>query len=179
MNILAKIGDWVKVHQKDVFLVFCMISISVISYNMGKIGALKKTPVTIIEGQEQKADVYSATGVKNTAAKSSAAPILDKRVVVSKNSDKYHFTWCSGAKRIKEENKIWFATREAAAYGVIAVLTALVAGWRPPARLLHRAHRRRNALAALPRRHGMVRGRLVGLMSRASGRPGVGGVRAL
>ena len=114
MNIVSKIGDWVKVHQKDVFLVFCIVLISFISYNLGRIGALKKTPVTITDGQQQKADVYSATGVKNTSVKATTAPVLDKRVVVSKNSDKYHFTWCSGAKRIKEENKIWFADESAA-----------------------------------------------------------------
>lgn len=31
-------------------------------------------------------------------------------LVGSKNSDKYHFPWCSGAQRIKDENKIWFAS---------------------------------------------------------------------
>lgn len=29
--------------------------------------------------------------------------------VGSKNGTKYHAPWCSGAKQIKEENKIWFA----------------------------------------------------------------------
>ena len=91
-----------------------MILVSIVSYNMGRIGALKKTPITIMDGQDQKADVYSAIGVKKTSVNPSVAPVLDKRVVVSKNSDKYHFTWCSGAKRIKEENKIWFADESAA-----------------------------------------------------------------
>ena len=30
--------------------------------------------------------------------------------VGSKNGTKYHYPWCSGAERIKEENKIWFQT---------------------------------------------------------------------
>ena len=96
-------------HQKDIFLAFCIVLISIISFNLGKIGALKKTPITITPGQSQ-ADVYSAVGDKDTA-ENPAKPqaVIDRRVVVSKNSDKYHFTWCSGAKRIKEENKIWFA----------------------------------------------------------------------
>ncbi|PIR41507.1 MAG: hypothetical protein COV31_01390 [Candidatus Yanofskybacteria bacterium CG10_big_fil_rev_8_21_14_0_10_46_23] len=38
-----------------------------------------------------------------------STPALDLRVVVSKNSTKYHFLWCSGSKSIKEENKIYFA----------------------------------------------------------------------
>lgn len=34
--------------------------------------------------------------------------------VASKNSTKYHLPSCSGAKRIKEENKVWFNSKEEA-----------------------------------------------------------------
>ena len=114
MNILSKILNFVKLRQKDIFMVFCMVLISVISFNLGKIGALKKTPITIMPGQGQ-ADVYNAISDKNpTTPKNTQVQVIDRRVVVSKNSDKYHFTWCSGAKRIKEENKLWFETEAAA-----------------------------------------------------------------
>ncbi|MBI2100907.1 MAG: hypothetical protein HYT47_02725 [Candidatus Vogelbacteria bacterium] len=36
------------------------------------------------------------------------------QVVGSKNGSKYHYPWCSGAERIKEENKIWFFSAAAA-----------------------------------------------------------------
>jgi hypothetical protein len=106
MNILTKILIWVKARQKEFFLAFCMLLIAFIGYNLGKLNALTKTPISIIDGQ---ADVYSA-GTKEATDR----PVLDKRVVASKNSDKYHFSWCSGAKRIKEENKLWFETEAAA-----------------------------------------------------------------
>ncbi len=32
------------------------------------------------------------------------------QIVGSKNGNKYHYPWCPGAQRIKEENKIWFAS---------------------------------------------------------------------
>ena len=35
--------------------------------------------------------------------------------VASKTGTKYHLPGCSGAKRIKEENKVWFETKEQAA----------------------------------------------------------------
>jgi hypothetical protein len=35
--------------------------------------------------------------------------------VASKSGTKYHLPDCSGAKRIKEENKVWFETKEQAA----------------------------------------------------------------
>lgn len=112
MNILTKLLTRVKEHQKDIFLAFCIALIALIGYNLGKINALQKTPINITDGE---ADVYTAVGDKDTAedpAKPKA--VIDRRVVVSKNSDKYHFTWCSGAKRIKEENKLWFENEAAA-----------------------------------------------------------------
>jgi methylphosphotriester-DNA--protein-cysteine methyltransferase len=32
--------------------------------------------------------------------------------VASKSGTKYHLPWCPGAKQIKEDNKIWFDTKE-------------------------------------------------------------------
>lgn len=45
-----------------------------------------------------------------------AAPGLPAggEVVASKSGTKYYFPWCGTVKRIKEENKVWFASREAA-----------------------------------------------------------------
>lgn len=34
--------------------------------------------------------------------------------VASKSGKKYHLPWCPGVKQIKEENKIWFKTKEEA-----------------------------------------------------------------
>lgn len=36
----------------------------------------------------------------------------DKNFVASISGTKYHLPSCSGAKRIKEENKVWFSTKE-------------------------------------------------------------------
>ena len=107
-NILAKIIQTVKNRQKDIFLGLCLILISTISFNLGRINALNKTPIKIT-GQ---ANVYQAT-IGNQAVnnpKNTPTQPKDPRVVVSKASTtkKYHFTWCPGAKQIKESNKLWF-----------------------------------------------------------------------
>ena len=39
---------------------------------------------------------------------------LQGKYVASKNGKSYHFPWCSGARSIKEENKIWFNSKEEA-----------------------------------------------------------------
>src|SRR5690606_22759248 len=36
------------------------------------------------------------------------------KYVASKTGSKYHLPWCGGAKQIKEENKVWFQTKEEA-----------------------------------------------------------------
>lgn len=108
MNILSKIAERVKYYQKDIFLGVCIVMVSLISFNLGRINALHKTPIKITG----EANVYQAT-VGNSVLnikKSAPAQPKDLRVVVSKASTtkKYHFTWCAGAKQIKETNKIWF-----------------------------------------------------------------------
>jgi len=120
--MLTKLTNLVKLHQKDIFLVSCIVLISAISFNLGKINAVRKIPISIssgLPGQGQsnqgQADIYSTINNKEQATTGTTQnQIIDRRVVASKNSDKYHFTWCSGAKQIKEENKIWFENEAAA-----------------------------------------------------------------
>jgi hypothetical protein len=108
MNILAKIISTVKSYQKDIFLGFCIVLISVISFNIGRINALHKTPLKITG----EASIYQATAGTSLLNSSKQTPIQpkDPRVVASKASTtkKYHFTYCPGAKQIKETNKLWF-----------------------------------------------------------------------
>ena len=118
--MIAKLMDFVKSNQHALFLGGCMILIALTSFNIGRIYALQKTPLAITDAQE--ANTYRATAPQPLSEQGTQpAPIVprDTRVVASKNSDKYHFTWCSGAKRIKEENKLWFNTEaEAIAQGL-------------------------------------------------------------
>ena len=120
-NMLSKMTNFVKRFQYDIFLGSCVILISVISYNLGQINSLKKTPITLNEDSDLKADIYQATETKTTGGQNIQNTKynipdtkLDTRVVVSKNSDKYHYSWCSGAKRIKPENQIWFTSAQEA-----------------------------------------------------------------
>jgi len=120
-KILSKLGHIVKSRQYEVFLGSCVILISVISYNLGQINSLKKTPISVKESTNLKADIFNATTNKVRPPTSNLPPPkLDTRVVVSKNSDKYHYSWCSGGKRIKPENQVWFnSAQEAESKGYV------------------------------------------------------------
>ena len=104
-----------------------MVFVAIIGYNIGHIRALHKTPITL----NQNADIYTNSGARGkgqgvaqrTGNIGTGAVLSDPRVVVSKKSKTkvYHHTWCSGAARIKEENKLWFETSiaaEAAGYSL-------------------------------------------------------------
>jgi|SRR3989344_3743209 len=113
--MLSKFLNLIKSHQHHLFLAACIGLISVISYNLGQINSLKKTPVSVKESANLKADIFDATINKAQSPTSNLPPPkLDTRVVVSKNSDKYHYGWCSGAKRIKPKNQIWFNSAQEA-----------------------------------------------------------------
>lgn len=43
-----------------------------------------------------------------------AVPAATGKYVASKSGTKYHLPTCSGAKRIKDENKVWFQSKEEA-----------------------------------------------------------------
>ena len=118
--MLAKFLNLIKSNQYSIFLAFSIGLFSFISYNLGQIDALQQTPIKIVEGggskagsNNLKADIYSATQTE-TLNNKVETKVLDTRVVASKNSDKYHYTWCAGAKKIKEENKVWFSSAEEA-----------------------------------------------------------------
>ena len=83
MNILAKIIDAVKKYQKDIFLGFCVVLISVISFNIGRINALHKTPIKITG----ESNVYRATIANSTLKNKTSIPAQPKepRVVASKS----------------------------------------------------------------------------------------------
>lgn len=77
----------------------------------------------ISENEDSKQGVFIDKGnihIQNTKDKNINTVNTGGTVVASKNSDKYHFPWCSGAVRISEENKIWFSSiKEARAKGYI------------------------------------------------------------
>jgi hypothetical protein len=66
---------------------------------------------------ENKKSLQIENFVENTALIGDFSPEnnnIKGNYVASKTGSKYHLPWCSGAQTIKEENKIWFETKEEA-----------------------------------------------------------------
>ena len=119
--------------NEKAFSIALLVAIASASFGMGRVSNLvtgedvtSKTP----DIQETASAILSSEPALNTIAPKVSTkeetPIEQKIsapqqatdtkgvYVASKNGTKYHLPWCSGAKNIKEENKVWFASKEEA-----------------------------------------------------------------
>ena len=103
-----KVKEWCVENRTDLFIAGIIFLTSLSSFGLGRLSVDLKPapPISIIDTAaildsvpNQPADIGNNT---------------DKKVFASRTGSTYYYAWCSGAKRIKEENKIWFATKEAA-----------------------------------------------------------------
>ena len=70
------------------------------------------------KGQGGGFEVQNVLGTSTLPAAAVAAPESAPQLpaggqyVASKSGTRYYLPWCSGAKQIKEENKVWFTSKE-------------------------------------------------------------------
>ena len=131
-SMLSEILETIK---KNLFLIFLIALISLLSFQLGRISKEASQPIkiekaSVLEIQNSK---FKDQNLSNTETESGGVGQIDFRaksiqeldrspdsiefrVVVSKKStsNKYHFLWCPGAKQIKEENKIFFNSEQEA-----------------------------------------------------------------
>lgn len=99
MPSIREFGDFGKRYlTREIAFAIILILVGLASFGLGRLSVLSdgKQPVRIEYGEQGA----SPSMVKNGA------------VVGSKNGSKYHLPWCSGAQRIKEENKVYFDSIE-------------------------------------------------------------------
>lgn len=74
----------------------------------------------VLTGQDTREGEVQIGQLKLTNTLPAAAKVPETTMsaggqyVASRTGKSYHLPWCGGAKQIKEENKIYFATKEAA-----------------------------------------------------------------
>ena len=64
--------------------------------------------------QESKVTKEAEVKEKEETSPEDAEVLTPGKYVASKSGSKYHLPRCGGAKQIKEENKVWFETKEEA-----------------------------------------------------------------
>lgn len=145
------VKNWFSDNQADVVLIFGVILVAMISFGLGRLTVTQTTkePVVIenqragvLDNVEQNLNQDNAGQNTNNEKSSSSAnqksdaASSEKGIIVaSKNGTKYHWPWCSWAKKIKPENQAWFSSEaEAKAAGYepcAAFYTQAPAGYKP------------------------------------------------
>jgi hypothetical protein len=93
------------IENKDIFIALLIIFIATASFGLGRLSKI----------DENKKSLQIENFIENTALIGDFSPEnnnIKGNYVASKTGSKYHLPWCSGAQTIKEENKIWFETKE-------------------------------------------------------------------
>lgn len=123
MNI-ADIGEWGKAKlalvPPQTAVVLILVLSSTASFGLGVLaGRDMASPGALVpvEVGQRGLEVLDASGVQvapGALPAAAAAPILGTPghgYVASKSGSKYYLPTCSGVGRIKEENKVWYATK--------------------------------------------------------------------
>lgn len=93
-----------------------ILLVALLAFGLGRLSVLYggEGEFEIIYPSELKGSVLGTSTDNLTPLRSSLEAPAHGGYVASKTGAKYHLPWCSGAQRIKEENKIYFETKEAA-----------------------------------------------------------------
>ena len=114
--------------RTDIVLILIIVVSTVLSFVLGRMsvqGSISKTPntptqtATVTAGADSLSEINNQSQIKNTQTNVQEQTVIPSvniqgAYVASKSGTKYHLPWCGSAKQIKEENKIWFATKEEA-----------------------------------------------------------------
>jgi hypothetical protein len=94
----------------SILLSILIITVSSLSFYLGRLSVADAPVGAMGETESQSATAISGTDI------SGPTELVDESgaYVASKSGTKYHLPWCTGAKQIKESNKIWFETKEEA-----------------------------------------------------------------
>jgi hypothetical protein len=111
-DFMNKIKDKIGIDKTAILYLFIIVGVGISSFFLGRITTENnlnsndiKSDISIIE----KVDLKEKEN-KEFDTIPEVREVKEKLFVASKNGKMYYTIGCSGAKRIKEENQIWFAT---------------------------------------------------------------------
>lgn len=107
---------------EGVLTLLVVLFVCIASFGLGYIAGKDAGREGIVIQQRPKAEIehvqesLSASAGQAIVSTPEEIPALSAggQYVASKKGTKYHLPWCAGAKSMKEENKIWFNSKEEA-----------------------------------------------------------------
>jgi len=114
-EIINKIkqGTDILVNNKTIFVIFLVVLTALCSFGLGRLSKIEdnQTPLVIKTPTPTNNNLAQ---ISQSSVENQTTQVLGGKYVASKNGNKYHAPWCSGAQRIKAENQIWFNSKEEA-----------------------------------------------------------------
>ncbi|TSC76736.1 MAG: hypothetical protein G01um101433_704 [Parcubacteria group bacterium Gr01-1014_33] len=113
-------------YKTDLFTATVIFLVGMGGFGLGRLSAVlpekKEIRITNNESPEetspdptgQARSTNEEKGVTAASVRNESALLIKGKFVASKSGTAYHFPWCPGALKIKDENKIWFETKEEA-----------------------------------------------------------------
>lgn len=113
---LQKVKSWCEENKSDIFIAVIIFLASITGFGLGRLSVLwpEKPPIRILDVKEGIGTQNTPQPVANSAPIPTAKNKYPARYLASKSGSYYHYPWCAGAQKIKEENKVWFNTKEEA-----------------------------------------------------------------
>ncbi len=114
---------------RDLATILIVILVGIVGFSLGRLSITEKpgeVTIKLPDNSTMTANAYTGVYSKNTGTSTTQTASAINAInganggayVASKNGTKYYLTSCSGANRIKDENKIWFnSTSEAESAG--------------------------------------------------------------
>lgn len=114
-DIIYKIKQNTGIDKVTLLYLFIIIGVGISSFCLGRLsigGDINKNGNIngVIIGEENAREDNKIINNENLPATSIQSS--EKRYVASKNGKMYYSLGCSGSKRIKPENEVWFSTKE-------------------------------------------------------------------
>ncbi|PCI19833.1 hypothetical protein COB64_02960 [Candidatus Wolfebacteria bacterium] len=121
-NNKTKFHYWVKTFSsteraRDLYVVLIILLVAFSSFGLGRLSNVtqERESVSIEYIASQNIAAAALTTISATTTETAQQnSTTTGNFVASKNGAKYYFPWCGTVNRIKDENKVWFETREAA-----------------------------------------------------------------
>ncbi|MDP3710462.1 MAG: hypothetical protein Q8R29_01925 [bacterium] len=115
-DMVIKIKLWYENNKNDLVIAVIIFLVGMAGFGLGRLSFLwiPKEPITIDSGDMENEVLKEAGQGQESGGRANITSALKSEFVGSKNGTSYHFPWCPGAQKIKEENKIWFETKKEA-----------------------------------------------------------------
>ncbi|MBI3421280.1 MAG: hypothetical protein HY006_04390 [Candidatus Sungbacteria bacterium] len=107
---IEKVKNLCKEHSNDLFVALIIFLVGLAGFGLGRLSYLlpEHQDISIEDpSADRETTSYNSDQEPRNSATSTG---VQGKYIGSRSGTAYHYPWCPGAVKIKESNKVWFAT---------------------------------------------------------------------